>query len=113
MKKISLAIGLVAAFAAVQGVAAAAETNATDEAMVGPKAATCLKALQEGKVVLLCVQNSGSKNAEATLKTVAAFKDDQRISGFAESVVIDPADQAESGFLGKLREEMTDGGAGS
>ena len=82
------------------------EPSALAEAMVGPKAATCMKILQEGKVVVVCVQPKASKSAEATLKAVAAFKEDKRVSGFAESVVIDPADQAENGFLGKLRVDV-------
>ena len=85
------------------------DPKALSEAMFGPKAATCLKTLQEGKVVLVCVQNATSKNAEAALKTVSEFKADQRISEFAESVVIDPADQAENGFLGKLRVDPKSG----
>jgi hypothetical protein len=79
------------------------EPQALADAMVGPKGASCLKTLQDGKVVVICVEPAGSKTAEATAKAVAAFKADQRISDFAESIVIDPADQAEQGFLGKLR----------
>lgn len=79
------------------------EPQALAEAMLGPKGANCMKTLQDGKVVVICVEPAGSKTAEATAKAVAAFKADQRISDFAESVVIDPADQAEQGFLGKLR----------
>lgn len=79
------------------------EPQALADAMVGPKGASCLKTLQDGKVVIICVEPAGSKTADATAKAVAAFKADERISDFADSVVIDPADQAERGFLAKLR----------
>ncbi len=79
------------------------DPQALAQSMLGPKGALCLKTLQDGKVVVICVEPADSKTAEATAKVVAAFKADQRISGFAESVVIDPADQAEQGFLSKLR----------
>ena len=87
------------------------EPQALAEAMVGPKAATCLKTLQDGKVVIICVQPAGSTNAEAILKVTAAFKADERIAGFSESVVIDPADKAEQGFLGQLRVDPKSEGA--
>lgn len=79
------------------------EPQSLTEAMLGPKGAACLKTLQDGKVALICIEPADGKTAEATAKVVAAFKADQRISGFAESVVIDPADQAEHRFLTQLR----------
>ena len=87
------------------------EPQALADAMVGPKGASCLKTLQDGKVVLICVEPTGSTSAEATAKAIAAFKADERISGFAESVVIDPADAAETGFLAKLRVDPKSVGA--
>jgi hypothetical protein len=95
--------------AVTAGFPGACDPQALADALVGPLTATCLKALQDGKVVLICVQNGGSRNAEAALKTVAAFKADQRIKGFAESVVIDPTDGAEKSFLNKLRVDPTNG----
>ncbi len=80
-----------------------AEPGALTESLVGPKGAACLKAIQDGKVVVICVQNSANRNTEAATKAVTAFKEDKRISGFADSVTIDPADTAEHGFLAKLR----------
>ncbi len=85
------------------GVPSPGEPGALTESLMGPKGAACLKTLQDGKVVVICVQNGSSKNAEAATKAVAAFKEDKRISGFAESVVVDPSDSAEQGFLSKLR----------
>ena len=76
--------------------------SAIKQSLAGPKTTACLKLLQDGKVALVCVQSAKSENAEAALKTAAEFKEDKRVSGFAGSVVIDPADPAEKGFLDQL-----------
>ena len=72
-------------------------------AFVGPGTATCLKALQDNKLVLLCVQNASTKSNDAALKGAQAFKADARYEKVTEIVTVDPSDAAESKFLGQLK----------
>lgn len=73
------------------------------DAFASPGLAKCMKALQEGKLVLLCVQNGKTTfNAEA-IKGVQAFKADERFASATEIVMLDPSDSAESSFLGDLK----------
>lgn len=67
-----------------------------------PGAASCLKALQDRKLVLLCLQNSQTANNEAALKGVREFKSDARFSNATEIVVIDPSNVIEHKFLNQL-----------
>ena len=71
-------------------------------AIVGPRAAECLKLLQTGKLVLVCVQNAQSKAAKEAIKGVDAFKAEEKIKAFTASVTIDPEDAAEKEFLVQL-----------
>ena len=61
-----------------------------------------LKALQERKLVLLCVQNAETKHNEPALRAAQDFKADAKYGPMTEFVTLDPADPAEAGFLGKL-----------
>ncbi|MCX6843069.1 MAG: hypothetical protein NTX53_12395 [candidate division WOR-3 bacterium] len=72
-------------------------------AFVSPGLANCLKALQAGKLVLLCVQNASTKSNDVALKGVQAFKADARYAQFTEIVSLDPADAAEAKFLEQLK----------
>lgn len=65
-------------------------------------AARCLKALQERKLVLLCLQNDQTVNNDAALQGVRDFKADQRFSNAAEIIMINPADKNEHRFLNQL-----------
>ena len=61
-----------------------------------------LGALQQGKLVLLCVQNGKTRwNAEA-MSGVRAFKADQRYAAATEVLTIDPSLPVERPFLAKL-----------
>jgi hypothetical protein len=72
-------------------------------AFVSPGLASCLKALQAGKLVLLCVQNSSTKSNDVALKGVQAFKADARYAQFTEVVNLDPTDTAEAKFLAQIK----------
>jgi hypothetical protein len=72
-------------------------------AFVGPGTATCLKALQDNKLVLLCVQNASTKLNDAALKGAREFKSDGRYEKVTEIVTVDPSDATESKFLGQLK----------
>ena len=72
-------------------------------AFVSPGLASCLTALQAGKLVFLCVQNASTKSNDVALKGVQAFKADARYGNFTEIVSVDPTDAAESKFLAQLQ----------
>jgi hypothetical protein len=58
--------------------------------------------LQQGKLVLLCVQNGRTRwNAEA-MSGVRAFKADQRYAAATDVIMLDPGLPAEGPFLAKL-----------
>lgn len=63
----------------------------------------CLKALQGGKLVMLCVQNAESVGAEAAMKGADAFLSDPRFKQVATKVVLDPAAAAEAAALKQLQ----------
>ncbi len=65
-------------------------------------AASCLKALQEKKLALICLQNSQTKENEAALKAVNEFKADTRFKNGTEIIMIDPSDVKEQKFLNQL-----------
>jgi len=72
-------------------------------AFVSPGLANSLKALQDGKLVLLCVQNASTKSNDAAMKGVNAFITDTRFAKSTEVVSLDPADEAESKFLKQVQ----------
>lgn len=78
----------------------------TEEQLVdsisSPGAASCLKALQDRKLVLLCLQNNQTANNEAALKGVNDFKADPRFANATEIVLIDPSNTKERKFLNQL-----------
>ena len=73
------------------------------EAVVSRGTAECMKALQNQKLVLLCVQNEQTPFSEAAWQGVQAFKADQRFAAATEIVAVDPRDQAEAKLLSDLR----------
>lgn len=81
-------------------------TSFTEEQLVDSftsiGAARCLKALQERKLVLLCLQNNQTINNDAALKGVKEFKADQRFTNATEVVIINPSDKDEHKFLNQL-----------
>jgi hypothetical protein len=64
---------------------------------------SCMKTLQEGKLVLLCVQNSSTTYNDEALSGARAFRADERFAKYSEIVMLDPADSAESAFLADLK----------
>lgn len=72
------------------------------DSLSSPGAASCLKALQERKLVLLCLQNSQTLNNEAALAGVNDFKFDPRFVNATEIVIIDPSNEKEHKFLNQL-----------
>lgn len=72
------------------------------DSISSPGAASCLKALQDRKLVLLCLQNNQTVNNEAALKGVNDFKADPRFASATEIVLIDPSNTKEHKFLNQL-----------
>ncbi len=70
---------------------------------VSPGLATSLKALQDGKLVLLCVQNASTKSNDAAMRGVNAFIADDRFAKSTDVVKIDPTDDRESKFLAQVQ----------
>jgi hypothetical protein len=73
------------------------------EAFGSPCSEKCMRALQENKLVLLCVQNGATKSNEEAMRGVRDFKDDPRFGQATELMMLDPADTAESPFLADLK----------
>jgi hypothetical protein len=63
----------------------------------------CLKALQDRKLVFLCLQNAATKSNDVAMQGVNDFKSDTRFAEFTEVVQIDPASAGEQAFLAKLK----------
>jgi hypothetical protein len=72
-------------------------------AFVSPCTEKCLGALQQGRLVLLCVQGASTKLNDEAMKGVRDFAADARFAGFTDIVTLDPTNQAEAAFLGNLR----------
>jgi hypothetical protein len=78
--------------------------NQLSQAFVSPGTASCLKALQARKLVLLSVQNRSPSVQQISLQQgVADFAADARYAEATEIVAIDPADPAEASFLRDLQ----------
>jgi len=97
---------LVLALAPNGAVTASFPGKFTKEQLLGafgtPLTERLLGTLQQGKLVLLCLQNGKTRwNAEA-MNGVRAFKADQRYSAATEVLMVDPNSAAERPLLAKL-----------
>ncbi len=72
-------------------------------AFASPGLQACLKGVQGGRLVFVCVQNKATKSNEAAMKGVNDFKADAQYGGVTEIVKLDPSDPAEVKFLGQLQ----------
>lgn len=68
-----------------------------------PSCERCMKAMQQGKLALLCVQNAQTSANEAAMQGVRDFKADPRFGHATEIVTLDPSDAAEASFLSDLK----------
>jgi len=78
-------------------------TSDLETAFVSPGTAQCVKALQESRLAMLCVQNGRTKFSAEAMKGVRDFKDSQEYPEFVEVVKLDPKDSREAKFLGELQ----------
>jgi len=72
-------------------------------AVVSPALQQCLKALQEQKLVFVCMQNGQTKANEAAMKGVNEFRADPQFAEATEIVKVDPADTQEAKLLAQLK----------
>lgn len=91
------------------GAVTGALTGEFDEAkiratLVSPCTQLCLKALQDRKLVLVCVTDRTEPNGAVILpQGVQDFKADVRFASATEVVLLDSNDQGEAGFLKQLQ----------
>ena len=79
------------------------DENQFRQAFVSPCTARCLKALQDRKLVVLCVQNQKTQFSQVAWKGAQDFKTDARFAKATEVVTLDPDDRTEAAFLRDLQ----------
>jgi hypothetical protein len=79
------------------------DENQLQQGFVSPCTATCLKCLQEQKLVLLCIQNEKTPFSQIAWSGVQEFKADARFAKATEIVVLNPDDRAETPLLRDLK----------
>jgi len=72
-------------------------------AFATPCTEKCMKALQQSKLVFLCVQNASTKSNDSAMQGVRDFQSDSRYSQVTEVISLNPADDAEASFLSDLK----------
>ncbi len=72
-------------------------------AFVSPGMQKCLKALQDRKLALLCVQNGTTAHNAEALQGVREFAADPQFAPATAIITVDPRDAAEEGFLRQLQ----------
>lgn len=98
-----LVLALAPNGAITKGLAGSFDDHQLRQAFVSPGAEKCLKAIQERKLVLLCVQRQPAQNDQAVvLQGVRDFKLDPQYNPVTEIVVLSPDDQTEASFLQQL-----------
>jgi len=65
----------------------------------------CLKALQDRRLVLVCLQNDRTQANEAAMKGVNDFKADAQFAAVTEIIKVDPNDTKEIKLLAQLKAE--------
>jgi hypothetical protein len=97
---------LVVVLAPNGAVTASFPGNFTKEQLLGglatPAMEKLLGALQQGKLVLLCVQNGRTRGNAEAMSGVSAFKADQRYTAATDVIMLDPSIPMERPFLTKL-----------
>ena len=73
------------------------------EAFASPATEKCMKSLQAGKLVLLCIQSEKTKSNDEAMKGVKEFKEDERFGNATTVISIDPMDKKEASFLADLQ----------
>jgi hypothetical protein len=69
---------------------------------VSPCMEKCLRAVQNGKLVLVCIQNDATRSNDEAMEGVRDFRTDKRFSRATEVVSMDPTDPLEAESLKKF-----------
>jgi len=72
---------------------------AVSEAFVSDGQAAVLKALQDGKLALVCLRNGKTKYNKESMTAAEGMKADKTLTGVVGIIEIDPSNKAESKFL--------------
>lgn len=78
-------------------------TEELASSLPGPGMQKCLQFLQEGKLVILSIQNDKSTDAQSALKAATEFSNDAQFKQYVSSVVIDPSSKLEINSLKQLQ----------
>jgi hypothetical protein len=74
-----------------------------ETAFVSPGMQKCLRALQDRKMVFVCVQNESTQHNTEAMQGVHEFAADPQYAKTSAIVTVDPADAAEESFLKQLK----------
>jgi hypothetical protein len=97
---VPLVLALAPNGAITKGFPLTLDENQLSQAFVSPAMATCLKALQARKLVLLSVQSRSPNMRQVSLQPgVTEFASDARFAAATEIVSVDAADPAEAALL--------------
>ncbi|QDV67996.1 hypothetical protein Poly24_17020 [Rosistilla carotiformis] len=92
--------------AVTQGLPVSFNEKQLQEAVVSPGTADCMKAMQDRKLVLVCVKE---KIDAAAFQGARELTQDERFAGSTQIVNIDPADASEHSFLQSLKVDTSAG----
>ena len=99
-----LVLAIAANGAVTRGFAAKFDESQLRQAFVSPCTEQCLKALQDRRLVLLCVQSQGPQPGQVTLlQGVTDFTADARFARSTQVIVLNPGDPTEASFLRELQ----------
>jgi hypothetical protein len=73
------------------------------EAFASSATEKCVKSLQEGKLVLVCIQNETTKSNAVAMKGVNDFKADDRFAHATTIITVNPTDKKETRLLADLQ----------
>ncbi|MDD4870959.1 MAG: hypothetical protein PHR77_10395 [Kiritimatiellae bacterium] len=77
------------------------------DSILSQQATQCLKLLQDGKNVVLCIQGESTKGKEQVVEAVNTFLADKTYKDTFDKVFIDPGKSENKAFLEKLNVTMT------
>jgi len=97
-------VAMAANGAVTKAFAARFDESQLRQAFVSPCTEQCFKALQDRKLVLMCVQNVGLERSQVMLpQGIVDFTADPRYAQFTQVVLLNPADQTEAPLLRDLQ----------
>ena len=73
------------------------------DSIASPILQKCLKSLQEGRLVFLCVRDKSTPSTDPSWQGVNEFKEDERFKCYTDIVQVDPTDNAEKKLLQDLQ----------